>query len=233
MKRRVIPAVALATALALEWPFLSAAAHSQSQPEEIEWTWDVRPAHADATLPNVLLEGDSIARNYFPEVQKQLAGKANVYLMANSLCVGNPDLQEQIVLFGKMEGVSFRVVHFNNGLHGTEYTEAQYKAGFPAYLASLHSIAPDAAFIWATTTPIKADREPGLTNTRVDARNAIAATFVRGMIVDDEHSLMEKHDDLYLDNVHFNLEGSNLMGDQVADTILRALNQPASRTKSP
>jgi hypothetical protein len=232
MNRRVIPLVALVTALAFG-PCFFIVAQSQSQPEEIEWTWDVRPAHADATLPNVLLGGDSIARNYFPEVQKQLDGKANVYLMANSLCAGSADLQEQIVLFGKMEGATFRVVHFNNGLHGVEYTEAQYQAGFPAYLAALHSIAPDAAFIWTTTTPIKETVVPGLTNTRVDARNAIAAAFVRGMIVDDEHSLMEKHKDLYLDNVHFNPEGSSLMGDQVADTILRALNQPVSRKHSP
>jgi hypothetical protein len=153
--------------------------------------------------------------------------------MANSLCVGSPDLQKQILLFGEMEGVAFRVVHFNNGLHGVEYSEAQYQAAFPAYLAALHSIAPDAAFIWTTTTPIKETVVPGLTNTRVDARNAIASTFVHGMIIDDEHSLMEKHKDLYLDDVHFNSEGSNLMGDQVADTILRALNQSASPRHSP
>jgi lysophospholipase L1-like esterase len=225
MKPRLIPAVVFAATLVFG-PSLTTVAHSQSQPEEIEWTWAVRPAHADARLPNVLLEGDSIARNYFPEVQKRLAGTANVYLMANSLCIGSPDLQEQIALFGKMEGVRFRVIHFNNGLHGGEYTEVQYGAGFPAYLASLRSIAPDATLIWTTTTPIKVTTEPGFTNARVDARNAIAATFAREMIIDDEHSLMEKHQDLYVDNVHFNSEGSNLMGDQVADTILRALNQP-------
>jgi hypothetical protein len=46
-----------------------------------------RPPHPDDSLPNVLLVGDSITRNYFPEVTRQLKGVANVYLMASSICV--------------------------------------------------------------------------------------------------------------------------------------------------
>src|SRR5260370_12832572 len=57
-------------------------------PEEIEWTWEVRPPHPDPQLPNVLLLGDSISRNYFPQVTKDLAGVANVYLMASPTSVG-------------------------------------------------------------------------------------------------------------------------------------------------
>jgi len=65
-------------------------------PEEVEWTWEVRPPHPDANLPNVLLLGDSISRNYFPEVRKNLSGIANVYLMASSTSVGDPRLEQQI-----------------------------------------------------------------------------------------------------------------------------------------
>jgi hypothetical protein len=42
------------------------AQEATSKTEEIEWTWEVRPVHADAKLPNVLLLGDSITRYYFP-----------------------------------------------------------------------------------------------------------------------------------------------------------------------
>src|ERR1700692_4439853 len=63
-----------------------------SIPEEIEWTGAVRPPHPDARLPNVLLLGDSISRNYFPQVTKDLAGVANVYLLAVSTSVGDPRL---------------------------------------------------------------------------------------------------------------------------------------------
>jgi hypothetical protein len=130
-------------------------------------------------------------------------------------------------MFGKMEGVPFRVVHFNNGAHGIDYSDAQYKAGFPAYLAALHSIAPGATFIWATTTPLKSDSGPGVPNARIDARNAIAQGFISGMMLDDQHVLMEKHQDTYLDNVHFNPNGTSISAAQVADLILQALKESA------
>src|SRR5580692_8006740 len=96
-------------------PTLLCAQDQTSIPEEIEWTWEVRPQLADPTLPNVLLLGDSITRNYFPQVTRDLAGVANVYLMAASTCVGDPRLPSQIAEFAAMEHVQFRVVHFNNG----------------------------------------------------------------------------------------------------------------------
>ena len=85
-------------ALALVFPSLisgpGATAQHVSIPEEIEWTWEVRPPHPDPRLPNVLLLGDSLSRNYFPEVTKDLAGTANVYLMASSTSVGDPRLPQ-------------------------------------------------------------------------------------------------------------------------------------------
>jgi hypothetical protein len=202
---------------------------AQSKPEEIEWIWEVRPQPADASLPNVLLVGDSISRNYFPQVTRDLKGVANVYLIASSICVGDPRLPEELVSFAKMEGVPFRVVHFNNGMHGWDYSEAEYKAGFPAYLAALHQIARGAAFVWATTTPVRKDKEPGPTNARVVARNAIALTFVHSMTVDDQHALMAKHADLYQDDVHFSDEGSTIAGDAAAETIKHALEDVRSK----
>ncbi len=207
-------------AVSISSPVFAAA---QSKPEEIEWTWEVRPPHVDSSLPNVLLVGDSISRNYFPEVTRDLKGTANVYLMASSICVGDPRLPQELISFAKMEGVRFRVVHFNNGMHGWDYSEAEYRAGFPAYLAALHHIGLGAAFIWASTTPVRKEKDPGPTNARIDARNAIALTFVHGMAVDDQHAVMAKHADLYQDDVHFNPTGSNIGGDAAAETIRHAL----------
>jgi hypothetical protein len=102
-----------------------------SIPEEIEWTWEVRPPHPNPQLPNVLLLGDSISRNYFPQATKDLAGIANGYLMASSTSVGGPRLPHQIAEFAALEKVGFRVVHFNKGMHGWGYSEAQYQAAFP------------------------------------------------------------------------------------------------------
>jgi lysophospholipase L1-like esterase len=211
--------------------FASAAFAAQkpvSIPEEIEWTWEVRPPHPDPKLPNALLLGDSLSRNYFPQVTKDLAGIANVYLMASSTSVGDPRLTQQIREFAAMEHVPFRIVHFNNGMHGWDYTEAQYKAAFPEFLRTVQSlVGKHSALIWATTTPVKAQAFNGATNNRVDARNVIARSFIDAahIPIDDQHALMMQHQDLYQDTVHFNTAGSNLMGDQAAAMIRTQLKK--------
>ena len=222
MTSKFIRTLAL-TVLAAVLPVMSVTARtyaqdSPSKPEEIEWTWEVRPAHVDSKLPNVLLVGDSITRNYYPEVQRQLSDVANVYLMATSTSVGDPRLPRQLEEFSVMEAVPFKVVHCNNGMHGWTYSEAEYRAAFPSFLAALHRIAPDASFIWATTTPVKVDVAPGPTNARVDARNSIAQTFIKaaGIPVDDQHELMTHHSDQYEDKVHFNAAEAAIQGQQAA-----------------
>lgn len=198
-------------------------------PEEIEWTWEVRPPHPDPALPNVLLLGDSISRNYFPEVSKNLTGAANVYLMASSTSVGDPRLPHQIAEFAATEKVRFRVVHFNNGMHGWAYTEAQYQAAFPAFLRAVRSLMQkDGALIWASTTPVRSDANNGATNPRVEDRNRIAQEFVHAarIPIDDQFSLMQKHQDLYQDSVHFNPAGATIQGDQVTAAIRTALGSP-------
>ena len=207
-------------------PVASLAQKPVSISEEIEWTWEVRPAHVDLHLPNVLLLGDSISRNYFPEVTKDLAGTANVYLMASSTSVGDPRLPHQIAEFAQLEGVRFQVVHFNNGMHGWGYTEEQYKAAFPSFLKAVRPLlVRGGALIWANTTPVRSDANNGATNDRVDARNAIALAFVRAasVAIDDQHGLMMKHPDLHEDPVHFNPAGANMQGDQAAAMIRSAL----------
>jgi len=212
--------------LALAGAFAVDAQKPASIPEEIEWTWEVRPPHPDPKLPNVLLLGDSITRNYFPQVTKDLQGVANVYLMASSTSVGDPRLPHQIAEFAKLEDVHFRVVHFNNGMHGWGYTEAQFKAEFPWLIAAARALAgQDGSLVWANITPVKDSATSGATNPRIDARNAIALDMVRAknIPVDDQHALMMKHLDLYEDSVHFNPVGASIMGDQAAATIRAAL----------
>jgi hypothetical protein len=212
-------------------PARSYAQDRASRPEEIEWTWEVRPAHVDSKLPNVLLVGDSITRNYYPEVQRQLNQVANVYLMATSASVGDPRLPRQLAEFSAAESVSFKVVHFNNGMHGWNYSEVDYQAAFPSFLAALHAMAPGASFIWATTTPVKVDVVPGPTNARVEARNRIAQTFIKnaGIPIDDQHELMTHHSDQYEDKVHFNTEGAVIQGQQAAQCIRASFATNSSR----
>jgi hypothetical protein len=220
----------LVTAILAVMPADLYAQAGHPSPEEIEWAWDVRPTDYNPKLPNVLLLGDSITRNYYPSVKRQLANKANVYLMATSAAVGDPRLPRQIVSFYRMEGVRFDIVHFNNGMHGWTYTEDDYRRAFPAFLHAIGTAAKGAQLIWATITPVKVDANPGPTNSRINARNAIAKTFIDAehIPIDDQHELMTHHRDDYQDTVHFNNVGSEIQGSQVSakiEAILASLNQ--------
>jgi lysophospholipase L1-like esterase len=202
-------------------PMFVSAQTAHPAPEEIEWTWEVRPTDYNPKLPNVLLLGDSITRNYYPTVKRLLTDKANVYLMATSTSIGDPRLPAQIVSFCKMEGVRFEVVHFNNGMHGWTYSEEDYRRAFPAFLHAIRTSAKGAQLIWATTTRVKVDAVLGPTNARVDTRNAIAKTFIDAehIPIDDQHELMMGHRELYQDTVHFNEAGSEIQGAQAATKI--------------
>src|SRR5260370_40090285 len=194
-----------------------------SMPEEIEWTWEVRPQHAHPKLPNVVLLGDSITRNYFPQVTQDLRGVAIVYLMASSPSVGDPCLSHQIAEFAATQRVSFAVIHFNNGMHGWGYTEAQFQSSFPLFLRAIRSLPGRGKLIWATITPVKGEASGGATNPRIDARNAVAHAFIEAekILFDDPHGLMIRHIDLYEEPVHFDENGSAIMGRHAATMIKR------------
>jgi lysophospholipase L1-like esterase len=196
-----------------------------SHPEETQWTWEVRPAQVDPKLPNVLLVGDSITRNYYPAVAQKLARSANVYLLATSASLGDPRLPKQLAEFWLLEGVQFQVIHLNNGLHGWSYTERQFGDALPSFLAEVRSLAPGARLVWATITPVREDVEAGATNSRIDIRNNITSTFFKkqGILIDDQHLLMLHHRDDYQDLVHFNEAGSAIQAEQVARTIQSSL----------
>jgi hypothetical protein len=202
-----------------------AAQGGKSIAETIEWTWEVTPEHRQPQLPNVALVGDSITRNYFPAVTQALAGKANVYLFAASTSVGDPRLSAQLKEFFTLMQVPFRVVHFNNGMHGWGYTEAEFGAAFPAYIDALRADAPGAKLIWANITPVRKDTPGASSNARVDARNTITAAITgkEHIPLDDQHARVAQHPDSYLDNVHPNTDTSSLEGKQAAAEIEKLL----------
>jgi len=197
--------------------------------EKIEWTWTDRPENEVAGLPNVLLVGDSITKAYYSAVASDLKDMANVYLFATSACSGDPRLPVQLRDYFSMMGIRFVAVHFNNGMHGWDYTEQQYATGLPDMIAALHAGAPDAKLIWASTTPVLHNStEGGATNPRIDLRNRLASEVMNreGIATDDEHELMLKHQDLHDGDVHFTAAGSTLQAEQVAAIIRVALVKP-------
>jgi hypothetical protein len=204
---------------------------SQSSRESIEWC-DIWISHANETnLPRVLLIGDSITRAYYPEVEKRLAGKAFVARLATSRFLSDPVLAKEIALV--LEGTKFDIIHFNNGMHGWQHSEQEYRKAFPEILATIQSHAPDAKLIWATTTPLKEsktlppDNQTQASDERIAARNAIALECLKGqgIAVDDLNGLVRGHPEYHSDNVHFNDPGIKLQAEQVAGHIEKLLSR--------
>ena len=204
-------------------PEVSASSH-----ESIEWC-DVWISHANATnLPRVLLIGDSIARDYYPNVEKQLAGKAYVARLATSRFIGDPVFLQELALV--LGNTTFQVIHFNNGMHGWGHSEAEYQHAFPQLLATIRQYAPKAKLIWATTTSLRnpsARNSADVSDERIDARNAIAQGYITkaGIETDDLNTLMRSHPEYHRDNVHFNDHGIQLQSQQVAKMIGESLSQ--------
>ena len=199
--------------------------------ESIEWC-DIWISHANETnLPRVLLIGDSITRAYYPEVEKNLAGKAYVGRLASSAFISDPALLQQIEMI--LSQYKFDVIHFNNGMHGWQHGEKEYADAFPKYLKTIQKYAPHAKLIWADTTPLKVspqlppDNQTQATDERIAARNAIAEKIVRaeGIPVDNLNTPMLGHPGYHSDNVHFNDQGIVIQAAQVAAQIAKQLNQ--------
>jgi len=205
-----------------------------------------RPAKVDPNLPNVLIIGDSISIGYTGVVRAKLAGKANV--------VHNPGNAEGTKLgLEKLRewlgDTKWDVIHFNWGLHDMKRVKAETgensndpndprQADLETYTANLEILvkqlkATGAKLIFATTTPFPAGVKPFRLPEDAARYNAAALGVIRAnnIQVNDLYQLvLPKRNTLQKRrNVHFNEEGSKVLGEQVADVILTALGEPQAR----
>jgi acyl-CoA thioesterase-1 len=198
------------------------------------WTAKFEPI----PLPEVLIIGDSISIGYFKPLQEQLKDIAIVHHNegnAQHTAYGLKKLNEWL---GETH---WDVIHFNFGLHDLKYVDArgrntsvetgkqqipveQYEQNIDQIVKRLKKTG--AKLIFATTTPV-----PEGTGFRAKGDAAIYNRTAE--------RVMKKHrvpiDDLYSfalprlkeiqrdSNVHFNAEGSELLAEQVAKSIIKAL----------
>lgn len=197
--------------------------------EFIEWC-DIWISHANETnLPRVLLIGDSISRDYYPEVEKRLAGKTFVARLSTSRFVTDPVLLKEVELV--LSETKFDVVLFNNGMHGWQHTEPEYQNGLPKLIKAIRAHAPKAKLIWATTTPLRdgkgvtGDTKAEYSDERIASRNAIAAEIVAAQKIPtvDLNAAVRGHPELHSDNVHFNGQGSQILAAQASELIIKSL----------
>jgi hypothetical protein len=197
--------------------------------ESIEWC-DIWISHANETnLPRVLLIGDSIARDYYPEVEKRLAGKAFVARLATSRFATDPVLRKEIALV--LDQAKFEVIHFNNGMHGWQHSEADYRRALPQLIETIRTHAPNAKLVWGTTTSLRDgkaitwDTKVEYSNDRIAARNTLAAEIVNAQKIAtvDLNEAVRGRPDLHSDNVHFNSQGSQLLASRVCEAVAKLL----------
>ncbi len=195
--------------------------------ENIEWLDVWIPNTNDHALPRVLLVGDSITRGYGPIVEKQLKDKAYVARLATSKSLGDPALLDQVALV--LREHTFDIIHFNNGMHGSGYTEEAYAAALPELLATLRKQAPRARLIFATTTDVREKNNLDKVDPKTDRmiqRNKLVSEFAgrEKIPVDDLFAAIKDHPELHApDGVHFNQQGSAALAAQVVEAVSKLL----------
>lgn len=194
--------------------------------EGTEWVTTWIPNANTHNQPRVLLVGDSITKAYAPEVTRQLQPSATTAYFTTSASVADPAFVPQ--LQGVLAGYQFSVIHFNNGLHGFGFSDAEYRSGYEQALNTIRQSQPRARLILALTTPLRSDTTQADLNPRVAARNAIvrelAAQF--DAEIDDLHAISNDHPEYYTDPYHYKLEAINLQAAQAVE-LLRAAVQNA------
>jgi len=230
MKRHILKIIAVSTIISL---LAAGCASSEGGKAGRVESW--------RETPRVLIIGDSISIGYFKPLQKLLEGKAIVEHNAGNAA----DTANGLAKLDEWLGdTRWDVIHFNHGLHDLKYVDEQgkntavekgrQKIPIDQYEKNLDELAKrlkktGAKLIFATTTPV-----PDGTGFRVkgDAEkyNVAAERVMKehGVMIDDLYSfsLPRLGEIQRPQNVHFTEAGSQLLAEQVANSILKALDSP-------
>ena len=165
----VLPALALAKSAEDAWRGLVG--------EKFAGRPEFQYVQNDPNLPNVLIYGDSISIHYTQTVREQLDGKVNVYRIQENGGDSSSFIPKMTRMHDTMRSAAlddpwsfdWDVIHFNVGLHdlkfvkdgeldkenGTRVTSiGEYEQNLRDIVEYLRVLAPDAALIFATTTPV-------------------------------------------------------------------------------
>ena len=227
---------------------LSLTAFAQDQKAPAKKKAEPNPAFAPvqdvAGLPRLLIMGDSISIGYQPALREALKAKANVHRPATN-CGPTTRGVEQIdqwLATDSPNGEKWDVIHFNFGLHDVRHFDDQGKAAEASvghrqvsesdYEKNLELLVSrmkktGAKLIFALTTPVPANSAGRVPGDEV-RYNEIARRVMQkhGVAIDDLYSFaLPRLAEIQLPaNVHFKPDGSKQLADQVAASILKALD---------
>ena len=174
-------------------------------------------------LPRVLLIGDSVSRGYTLAARKALAGKANVH-RAPENCGPSANGLKKLDIW--LAGEKWDVIHFNFGIHDRATPPADYRQRLETLVTRMK--ATGAKVVWASTTPVPPDTKDGPKAAEaIVEKNRIAAEVMEknGVAIDDLYTFITPHLTKVQNpkDVHFNNDGYDLLGKQVAAVITQAL----------
>lgn len=198
--------------------------------ENIDWTF-IRIENARETdKPRILIAGDSIAEGYYPYVKTSLADLFYFGKYTTSKFVGDPDFLKELEII--LSRHSFDIIHLNVGLHGLEYSIAEYSDGIEALLVLLGKSAPDATIIWCQSTPIRLEEnleQFDKNNLVVKERNKITGIIMESnsIMINDLYAVVLSHPEYYRDDgLHFNDKGKQAQSEQVISILLETYQAP-------
>jgi lysophospholipase L1-like esterase len=194
----------------------------------------------DPQLPRVLLIGDSISIGYTLAVREALKDKANVHRIPTN---GGPTTNGLKNIDKWLGEKKWDVIHFNWGLHDLKFVDekgeltnaltGKHQIPLEQYEKNLRQLTErlkktDAKLIWCSTTPVP-EGAGGRTKGDDVKYNEVAAKVMQdfGVTTNDLYAfaLPQLKEIQLKENVHFSPEGSKVLAEQVAKTILAALEK--------
>jgi hypothetical protein len=202
----------------------------------------------NASLPNVLLYGDSISIHYTKQVRENIGNRANVYRLYRNGSDSGGVIEKMDKMHSVMQNVSLNnhwsfdwdIIHFNVGLHDLKYVKdrkldkvnGHQVASIDDYKANLHNIviylkrlAPKAKLIFATTTPVPEGEKGRVAGDAVKYNQAafnVLQNFPEIQINNLYQLTKPNHAKWWAKpgDVHYNSKGTKAQADQVSSVIL-------------
>lgn len=194
--------------------------------EDIEWM-DLWWEHTNTPGKRVLLIGDSISRDgYYHFVKERLEGKYLVDRCSLSTGIDSPMLYQALDIFIKHMGFSYEFIHFNSGAHAGYIPRKEFGEDIEKVMLYLKGNAPGSKLLMGNCTPNRKNPGPngfGEYNDVLIQRNEEYQRVGKelGIKVLDLYSAIIDHNIMNSDGVHFNADGYKVLGDVVADAILK------------
>ena len=194
--------------------------------EYAEWANFWFEQGSDFEKARVMLIGDSITNGYRRTVQELVRDK-DIYvdMAVGSRCAGDPALDAEIeCCLGRANGYDYKVIHFNNGLHGMGLSDEDFDKYYEEVICHILEKYPPQKLTLMTVTPLTKNGDTSVfRNEKVDARNITVQRVAKkyGLAVDDLYSVvMGKSDIRALDGYHYTVDGYVILGRAMADFVL-------------